>query len=547
MSVRQTGNVSKGEAKKISTFIKREFSLYELGIRNVLGGPLIEVYEVIRRYTWRKLDKGSPKLRKLYSQDVLAAKIRRGRIAEFLGIPRDNTISEHVTTMRRLGWLRTQDLGGRQNYVYVLGKCLESDGEKRDEVFYFDGWVLQVEQALKKFAHDSFGPDARIKDIPFYVRVNFVQDLVDQQLAAAKREEKRVEPVCTKHAFEVEDLPINQNPGQSISAVAEVVTPEYLRCSGEGGGGYLRCSGDSTSAVAERGVGGTSAVAETRIDNLTGRDSEQITKERIIALARDHFEEDPPTGREPVRAADIRTGIRSVPLKESSAAMTRRVNTGDALLDEHVFAASPSRTRPGNALSLSGWNSTKDEMIQAQLAKLKVDREAAGRKTAEEHMRQAQKRTAREKNLEGGNVPIKLKQEMNKLGAVWNEEFKKSWPTLPLPLEVDGKTRGLYKHLLKTWGPALAQDGVRYLIRNWSKLSLRFFKKAAGGPPSIGILSSLGSTLIPESQIWKGVASVVEEWQSWEASAKDDFYADAPGDLDKRYQAAKKTLEGLGL
>lgn len=173
-------------------YLKRDFGFYDAGILPVVGFTLPWVYDVLRRFVWRSLQTGDPEMRALYSEGLLAAKVRQKVIGGYLGLSRQQ-ICLYVSHLKALGWLRTVDLKGTYGMsAYVLGEVLRDGMGRAHEVFYADAFLRDLWDGLCAVAIEKHGAAASPMDLVMEERIAHVRKVVEPLLAKAE-EPKHIE------------------------------------------------------------------------------------------------------------------------------------------------------------------------------------------------------------------------------------------------------------------------------------------------------------------------------------------------------------------
>lgn len=182
---------------------------------------------------------------------------------------------------------------------------------------------------------------------------------------------------------------------------------------------------------------------------------------------------------------------------------------------------------------------------QASLEDLKarVGREAA--KRAEVQLAKEKKRAQAKENLasdgKNGSSPTQ-KQALKQLESTWAAEMGKRFPDLAIA-SWDAKNRGQARNLITKYDGGSADAAVKYVVRRWEEFNKSYFK-GTGTIPTIGMILKLHETIVPVAVQWEKHADTMEKWEKFYA---EHPYDDPPADLEKKYRAAKASLNALGL
>jgi hypothetical protein len=186
---------------------------------------------------------------------------------------------------------------------------------------------------------------------------------------------------------------------------------------------------------------------------------------------------------------------------------------------------------------------TSNGQTSLEELKARVGRDAA--KRAETQLAKEKKRAQAAENLNGngksGLTPTQ-KQALKQVESVWSAEMGKRFPDLAIAAW-DAKNRGQARNLVTKYDGRSAIAAVKYVVRGWEEFNEKYFK-GTGTLPTIGMILKLHETIVPVAVQWEKHADTMEEWEKFYA---EHPYDDPPADLEKKYRAAKASLNALGL
>ena len=144
-------------------FIKRDFGFYDTGILAVMGATIFNLYEVIRRFTWRSTERGDRAVRRLVSQGFVISRTSQAVLGKHLGISRVQT-NKLIQQMKELGWLEVLELNKGRTFAYKLGERVQDSSGRGHEIFYADAWMSEVFGLLDAEANCRFGEQKHPED-----------------------------------------------------------------------------------------------------------------------------------------------------------------------------------------------------------------------------------------------------------------------------------------------------------------------------------------------------------------------------------------------
>ena len=107
-----------------------------------------------------------------------------------------------------------------------------------------------------------------------------------------------------------------------------------------------------------------------------------------------------------------------------------------------------------------------------------------------------------------------------------------------------GKEIGQVIYLLDRYCGRNLQIMMRYVIRQWNRISARYLK-GRGVEPTLSFLLRFDVSLMPEAQHWVKSIDVVYEYKAWKK--ENPTVIRPPGDLLDRYTKARRKLAAIGL
>lgn len=213
------------------------------------------------------------------------------------------------------------------------------------------------------------------------------------------------------------------------------------------------------------------------------------------------------------------------PEKETSSAVGK-INTGSIEIEEETSGMGIKE---------------KHEILLKAEAEAKAKARAC---RAAKEKREAAKARWRE-NLEGdgGGSSVSTRKQLKKLEAMWTEGIREMLPDVTVAAW-GGKERGQARQLLEKYDGNIVETGVDYVLREWDSIRDRFLR-GRGVVPTLGFLLKFHDSLIIEAQLWNEFRKAELEWKEFFRKNPGSLYP--PADLEKKYKAAKKKFEALGL
>jgi hypothetical protein len=157
---------------------------------------------------------------------------------------------------------------------------------------------------------------------------------------------------------------------------------------------------------------------------------------------------------------------------------------------------------------------------------------------------QRRKQATANLNSDGlSSAPPNVRASLKEAEDAWRSEFSRRYPKLTNPAWTAAE-RGQVRELLTKYDGKTVVTAVRYVIREWDRISTRYLK-GQGGFPGLGILVKLHRTLFAEAETWAEHANTLDEWRIWFEKNPDNPYP--PAELEERYTLAKKELAAIGL
>lgn len=140
-------------------YLRKDFGFIDLGLNGLLDLRMLAVYETLRRFVWRADDQGHPEMRAMFREGFLCARIAQTSLGTYVQISRKQ-VNEHVATLRRLGWIKVVSFVDKNvgTKAYVLGETVFDTSGRRHEVFYADGMLRDLWDAIDAKAKLKQGP-----------------------------------------------------------------------------------------------------------------------------------------------------------------------------------------------------------------------------------------------------------------------------------------------------------------------------------------------------------------------------------------------------
>lgn len=159
-------------------FLRKDFAFYDSGVLPVLGLGTIAVYDILRRFVWRK--KSTDREIRNLQRQYLVTKVSQTTVAQHLGFSRRQTVNEHVATMKKLKWLRVENLPGGST-VYILGDLLGDSEGRVHEAFFADAWMADLWTFLDRAAKDE-DEEFEVRDLLVETRIELVEKYITEQV-----------------------------------------------------------------------------------------------------------------------------------------------------------------------------------------------------------------------------------------------------------------------------------------------------------------------------------------------------------------------------
>ena len=237
-------------------FLKTPLSIYRSGITAVIGNNLITLYHAIKCYIFRVTDQGSWGMRKLASEGYLVAEIGQGKLGKLLGMKRQ-TVNKIMQQLEALGWVRYDTLDVHRVCTYILGTWkLNSDG-KREEAFYADKFMEDLDVNLNKALADNNKQnslikqgerdgDATFKEEEHRFRLTYISDYILNRGKKLMQQMYAAQPVV---CFTPEKMEIQANKQQSFMGALRSIASLVPQA-----GHTSAPSGTPTVTLGEQGV-----------------------------------------------------------------------------------------------------------------------------------------------------------------------------------------------------------------------------------------------------------------------------------------------------
>jgi AraC-like DNA-binding protein len=242
-----------------------------------------------------------------------------------------------------------------------------------------------------------------------------------------------------------------------------------------------------------------------------------------------------PPGRRIRHHLEENQGRESVEKKEEGPPATEASLSGSPPEDE-------MEGNPGTPVIVC----SVEQEVDDRLAQAQDQIEAAKarfRAAREEKLAKTRDKEIKEQNLKGGVVSLSRTKILKRLEARWMQEMADRFPGLKFATWGPKEKKQAYD-LVEKYGGEIIEYAVQYLIREWERIQARYLK-GKGSVPGLGFLLKFHDSLVPEAQRYGKLLAIREEWQGWFKQHPGDMYP--PGDLEKRYQEARRDLEALGL
>ena len=177
------------------------------------------------------------------------------------------------------------------------------------------------------------------------------------------------------------------------------------------------------------------------------------------------------------------------------------------------------------------------EGIKAGLAE-KKQKKAAAQLAKQRKSEQAQANLA----SDGRGLTPEERKSVKSIENLWAEEMGKAFTDLAIA-PWDAKQRGQTRNLITKYDGLSIEAAVKYVVRRWDEFNKQAFQ-GNGRLPSMGLILKLHETIVPVAVKWEKHADTMEKWEKFYA---EHPYDDPPAELEKKYRAAKASLNALGL
>lgn len=141
-----------------------------------------------------------------------------------------------------------------------------------------------------------------------------------------------------------------------------------------------------------------------------------------------------------------------------------------------------------------------------------------------------------------GSWNAATKRAVDGLFGVWLSETRAIDPEARVAWAV--ADRDVARKLIEMYDERAIADSIRYVIRNWTAISARYFK-GNGDAPTIQLIHKLHARLVDTARKWTKYAAVLEEWDEWWKQDASVRASRPPRDLQARYDEAKIALGSL--
>lgn len=559
-------------------FVKRSFFFFDSGIIPILGFPEMHLFNVLCRFI-RRAAPYTPLAVKLIKEGFVIAVVPQKSLAGALGTSRRQTVLEHLTKLKKLGWVHVQTNLKTSETCYVLGKKVPDSRGRKHEVLFADAWCQDVWDHLEACSKAEFGMVLGVDDddgeeiqklarpvssTPWEWRTTKVRQFVEETSL----------PDCDHVVAEVPDPCTLGSTPPVLCGVHPLYAGEYTlnreaevenlkREKREPEADSLR------SSALSLGPEGKSPTLNIRIDskrnsvdlngnsdlprNSWGRpiQAESSGPRRVGSMG--HL--DTPSKFRKSEASSVpRAPLPSpIPFRKGQAA-SLRVEAPLAPESAVTTVETPSRLPNEEVPELDGWEvpivlgegeGPVPEVEERVSLLERIAQEAKRRGIEARTQAQGRERRLAQKkaNLAGAPVPLTQKGLFAELEKMWLGRMRERFPGVTIAAWA-GKERGQVKQLIEKYGGAVAKQALDYVVSRWDDIRARFLK-GKGGVPSIGFLLRFHDTLVVEAQRRGEWLQVKEEWERWQVQHPSDPYP--PVDLETRYQRCKKDVDGLGL
>lgn len=130
-------------------YIKVPLAMYRSGISAVLGHNLIMLYNALKCYIYRDLDSGSISLKRLSGDRYLVAEVSQVKLSRLLGMKRQ-TVNKLLQQLEKIGWIHYKSLEFHRICTYVLGTWKITQEGKREEIFFADTFIYDLENRINE-------------------------------------------------------------------------------------------------------------------------------------------------------------------------------------------------------------------------------------------------------------------------------------------------------------------------------------------------------------------------------------------------------------
>ena len=475
-------------------FIRKDFAFYDSCLASVLSLQLVHVYDLLRRFIFRGKTT-DPFMAKLRKEGFLVAKISQAKIGVMMGYKRRQTVTEHIRSLKDIGWLSVETDAKNNNSYYVLGQLLADDKGGKHEVFFADAWMFELWTHLEARAKKEFGDDFEFLDTDPEWRIQVVSEYlgikVDQQ-----------DPPSS---------PPSEPPSEPPPDPAET-TEHPVGCT------ELRTGGVRLNS----GVG--NGKTYTEVENSEVEKSE-VEKRGARAKLGPPPSADDDVDRWPRKKAKKTKDLSGLPPllrdAEEITAEDKEELEREADPSDHAVA---DRRRP-----------TVDPAI-IEAAK------ARQRRAAESKMKKVREREAREAALGGNPVPLSRKKQLQEWEILWKDLMASRFPDIQLA-PWGAKERGQVWQVAEKYETKIVTAAITYLVEQWDSIKARMFKNR-GGVPSVGFLLRFHDVVAVESQLWSDFKIVKSQYDQWFNENPNEPYP--PQELEERFRKIREQVKDLG-
>lgn len=151
-------------------FIRHDFSFYDCGILGIFPHTMFLLYDLLHRFVWRG-ETSDGEVEAAQGDGYLIAKVSRRTLAEMLGFVRPQTISDHLRTLKAIGWIRVRYSEDGGSPIYLLGESVYDTAGGRHEVFYARAILGDLVDHLYALAREHRGQNATLHALSYRDRV----------------------------------------------------------------------------------------------------------------------------------------------------------------------------------------------------------------------------------------------------------------------------------------------------------------------------------------------------------------------------------------